>query len=365
MQTIVYQIKDAVYVNLTNRCPCACTFCLRTKAPGVYGSPSLWLEREPSAGEVQEALGAQDWTRSREVVFCGYGEPTERLDVLLEVAGSLKARAPSLRVRVNTNGLSDLVNGRLRYCNAGHNPPMILADKATKLPVVSNLPLGILPGFKYAGQEAGLRADDAIFLYTDGLTEAENRANEQFGEARVEDALRGSMGSEEHLAQVRKRVEAFVGKAPQSDDLTMLVIRYLGTEKGNHLTLTNDIKQISLLSGFIDRVAEENDLDPGLAMSLNLAIEEAVTNVIMYAYPEGTEGKIDLQASTEGRCLQFILSDSGKSFDPTAVPDADISASLQERHIGGLGIHLVRNIMDSVSYRRNNGKNILTMTKNI
>ena len=259
----------------------------------------------------------------------------------------------------------DLVNGRLRYCNAGHNPPMILADKATKLPVVSNLPLGILPGFKYAGQEARLRADDAIFLYTDGLTEAENRANEQFGEARVEDALRGSMGSEEHLAQVRKRVEAFVGKAPQSDDLTMLVIRYLGTEKGNHLTLTNDIKQISLLSGFIDRVAEENDLDPGLAMSLNLAIEEAVTNVIMYAYPEGTEGKIDLQASTEGRCLQFILSDSGKSFDPTAVPDADISASLQERHIGGLGIHLVRNIMDSVSYRRNNGKNILTMTKNI
>lgn len=112
MQTIVYQIKDAVYVNLTNRCPCACTFCLRTKAPGVYGSPSLWLEREPSAGEVQEALGAQDWTRSREVVFCGYGEPTERLDVLLEVAGSLKARDPSLRVRVNTNGLSDLVNGR-------------------------------------------------------------------------------------------------------------------------------------------------------------------------------------------------------------------------------------------------------------
>lgn len=110
--TITYQVKDAVYVNLTNRCPCACTFCLRLNAAGVYGSDSLWLEREPTLDEVVESLGAWDWTRFREVVFCGYGEPTERLDVLLAVAERLKARDPSLRVRVNTNGLSDLVNGR-------------------------------------------------------------------------------------------------------------------------------------------------------------------------------------------------------------------------------------------------------------
>ncbi len=112
MQTIVYQVKNAVYVNLTNRCPCSCAFCLRAKAPGVYGSPSLWLEREPTAGEVIAALATQDWKRYREVVFCGYGEPTERLDILLAVAAHLKAQDPSLRIRVNTNGLSDLINGR-------------------------------------------------------------------------------------------------------------------------------------------------------------------------------------------------------------------------------------------------------------
>ncbi|MBR1608082.1 MAG: TatD family nuclease-associated radical SAM protein [Kiritimatiellae bacterium] len=112
MQTIVYQVKNAVYVNLTNRCPCACTFCLRAKAPGVYGSASLWLEREPTAEEVLDALAAADPAGAREVVFCGYGEPTERLDVLLEVAAGVKARSPARRVRVNTNGLSDLVNGR-------------------------------------------------------------------------------------------------------------------------------------------------------------------------------------------------------------------------------------------------------------
>ena len=110
--TITYQVKSSVYVNLTNRCPCACTFCLRNNAPGVYGSGSLWLEREPTLDEVMASLDAWDWTRFREVVFCGYGEPTERLDVLLAAAAQLKARDPSLRVRVNTNGLSDLVNGR-------------------------------------------------------------------------------------------------------------------------------------------------------------------------------------------------------------------------------------------------------------
>ena len=110
--TITYQVKNAVYVNLTNRCPCNCTFCLRHNGPGVFGSGPLWLEREPTLEETMESLGQWDYTRFREVVFCGYGEPTERLDVLLAVAMRLKERDPALRVRVNTNGLSDLIHGK-------------------------------------------------------------------------------------------------------------------------------------------------------------------------------------------------------------------------------------------------------------
>ena len=110
--TITYQVKNSIYVNLTNRCPCACTFCLRNYGSGVYGSGSLWLEREPTLDEVTASLDLCDYTRFREVVFCGFGEPTERLDVLLAAAEHLKARDPALRVRVNTNGLSDLINGR-------------------------------------------------------------------------------------------------------------------------------------------------------------------------------------------------------------------------------------------------------------
>ena len=109
---IVYQVKSAIYVNLTNRCPCACRFCLRQHGPGVYGSDSLWLEREPTVQEVVDALGQWDLERFPEVVFCGYGEPTERLDALLEVGRWLKAHHPSLPIRVNTNGLADLIAGR-------------------------------------------------------------------------------------------------------------------------------------------------------------------------------------------------------------------------------------------------------------
>ena len=108
--TIVYSVGEGLYVNLTNRCPCACRFCIRTKGDGAYGSDSLWLEREPTVAEVCAAVDA-NVAGCRELVFCGFGEPTERLDVLLEVARHVRARHPHLPIRVNTNGLSDLIAG--------------------------------------------------------------------------------------------------------------------------------------------------------------------------------------------------------------------------------------------------------------
>ena len=104
---------------------------------------------------------------------------------------------------------------------------------------------------------------------------------------------------------------------------------------------------------------------PALAARINLALEEAVCNVIMYAYPEGTAGTMDLEAVREGNQLRFTLVDRGKAFDPTAVPEANLSASLEDRPIGGLGIHLVRSIMDSIRYERRDGKNVLTMIINL
>ncbi|MCD8145193.1 MAG: TIGR04100 family radical SAM protein [Oscillospiraceae bacterium] len=109
--TITYPVKNGIYVNMTNRCPCACTFCLRQNGPGVYGSEPLWLEREPTVQEVCDSLAQWDLNHKDEVVFCGYGEPTERLEDLLEVAAWLKANY-SVPIRINTNGLADLIWGK-------------------------------------------------------------------------------------------------------------------------------------------------------------------------------------------------------------------------------------------------------------
>ncbi|MCR5560526.1 MAG: SpoIIE family protein phosphatase [Bacteroidales bacterium] len=265
-------------------------------------------------------------------------------------------------------GVLDLAAGRLRYCNAGHNPPLSLTETMKMLPVEPNLPLGVMPGMDFKEQETAFSYDDALFLYTDGLTEAEDAEHEQFGEERMLDAMHGRKGAYSHLRNIEERVKAFVGDAPQSDDLTMLFIHYLGGEAGTkslHLVMHNDVKQVSRLPGWLDTVAAKLDVPESLLPGLNLALEEAVTNVILYAYPKGIYGPVELDALKEGNSLKFVLSDSGKPFDPTARPDADVNASLEDRQIGGLGIHLVRSIMDAVSYEYRDGRNILTMTKNI
>lgn len=110
MMTITYPVKTGLYVNMTNRCPCACTFCLRQNQDGVYGSDSLWLEREPTVEEVCNSIDTWDLTQFNEVVFCGYGEPTQRLDDLLKVAAYIKSKR-DIPIRINTNGLADLICG--------------------------------------------------------------------------------------------------------------------------------------------------------------------------------------------------------------------------------------------------------------
>ena len=105
---ILYEVYDNLYVNLTNKCPCACTFCLRQTRDEMNHSGSLWLEREPGVEEVKAEFDKFDMQKYKEVVFCGFGEPTERLEDLLEIAAFVKEKFDK-PIRINTNGLSDLI----------------------------------------------------------------------------------------------------------------------------------------------------------------------------------------------------------------------------------------------------------------
>ena len=129
------------------------------------------------------------------------------------------------------------------------------------------------------------------------------------------------------------------------------------------LTLPNDVNTIPQLNEFIDSFCEEAGIDMGTTMSLNLALEEAVVNVMDYAYPKGTEGSVSIEARLDDRGITFVIIDSGIPFDPTTTKDVDTTLPLEERDIGGLGIYLTRHIMDSIKYERNNDKNILTLRK--
>jgi anti-sigma regulatory factor (Ser/Thr protein kinase) len=131
------------------------------------------------------------------------------------------------------------------------------------------------------------------------------------------------------------------------------------------LTLPNDICTIPQLSEFIEGICEELNLDMSTTMNLNLALEEAVVNVMEYAYPTDVQGEVTINAIANDTCLVFIIIDSGIPFDPTKKEKVDTTLSAEERPIGGLGIHLVRELMDSVDYEYRDCKNILTLSKNI
>ena len=263
-------------------------------------------------------------------------------------------------------GVLDLESGELNYCNAGHNAPVIIDGHQAKeesIPVLPNLPLGIEPGFAFTAQTMQLHRDDILFLYTDGLTEAANKRMELFSENRMMDVLAKVNGlrPQQIVDSILTEVGRFVDGAEQSDDLTMLVIRY----QQSAIVMRNDIQQIPTLAEWIDGLGIPDEYN----MPINLALEEIVTNVMLYAYPSSNEGKVFVEfvkaKGEAGERLIFTITDSGIPFDPTQAPEVDTTLSAEDRDIGGLGIHLVRQLMDEIAYERSDNKNILTLVKNI
>lgn len=129
------------------------------------------------------------------------------------------------------------------------------------------------------------------------------------------------------------------------------------------LSINNNLTEISQLEPFMEKLAEAYGISPDVQFQLNLALDEALANSINYAYPEGTEGSIILEAETEGNMLVLRLMDFGTPFDPTLQGDVDTTLSVEQRPIGGLGIFLIKQMMDDVTYVRQEEKNILTMKK--
>ena len=271
-------------------------------------------------------------------------------------------------------GVLDLPTGRMRYCNAGHDAPLLVGVGVGMLPCDANIPVGVMPSWKYTLQEAQVFTGTTIFLYTDGLTEAEDATHAQFQMQRVTDVAEQVLAEQHHepsqlVNRMTDAIHQFVGDAEQSDDLTMMAIQYIKQQRDvklcKSIVLPNDTQEVPRLAAFVDEVCETVGFDATLTMQMNLAIEEAVVNVMNYAYLPGTHGDVTVEAQSNDVRLKFTIIDSGAPFDPTVKADADTSLSAEERPIGGLGIYLVRQLMDSINYERVDGHNVLTLRKKL
>ena len=269
-------------------------------------------------------------------------------------------------------GVLDLPTGHLRYCDAGHDAPIIIKNEKLRTEsCIPHLPVGVFDDVKYGVQETHLEPGSTIFLYTDGLTEAMNMERKQFGIKRIEEVLTANsqLLPKQLLEAVSQKVHDFVGDAEQSDDLTMLAIHYtpktFESTMSETLLIKNDVHEVSKFNTFIKSVMEKLNIEASLANKLRLAIEEAVVNVIDYAYPIDQEGTIEVRIMFDGETMKTMIIDSGVAFDPTEKEKADTSLSAEDRQIGGLGILLVRELMDTINYERVNGKNVLTLIKKV
>lgn len=291
----------------------------------------------------------------------------ERPEIMMEALNNaISENNPDIMFITMFLGIMDLTTGTISYCNAGHNPPIVIKDgHAEYLDSEPSLLLGVELSAKYTAHELTLAHGDTLFLYTDGLTEAENTEHETFGEKRaLETAAHfGTLTAEQQIEQMHQAVDQFVNNAEQSDDLTMLAIQYVHGE--NRLVIENRIQELDKLEPFLSHFFEQKSIDMSLLPQLDLALEEAVTNVIMYAYPEGETGTAELTVNVNNKQICSTLTDSGTPFNPLEQQEDNLDVSLEERKIGGLGIHLIKEIMSKVEYEYANGRNVLRMTYDV
>ncbi len=269
-------------------------------------------------------------------------------------------------------GVYDRRDGSFVYANGGHNAPALIVDgKVETLPLTYGVLLAMFPGLKYAEATTHLPPGGKLFLYTDGVTESINSEEEEFGEERMNEVLRkgAAAGPGDTLESMLLAVDQHAESAEQFDDITMMVLAHEPTEDRMVVarsTFRNDLGELARLAAEIEAFGERAEMEMADIARLQLALDEIVTNIINYAYPDGGRHQIDLRAAIENGVVEVRVEDQGQPFDPLRhAPPADLDGEIDERSIGGLGVHLVREVMDEVEYVRIGPRNRLILRKRV
>ena len=277
-------------------------------------------------------------------------------------------------------GILEISSGIVTAANAGHEYP-ILCQAGGNFELFKDphgFVIGGMENMKYKTYRFRMEKDSVLFIYTDGVTEAVNSKNEQYGMGRLLKALDEAedRNPDSLIEGVTNDIESFVENVNQFDDTTMLSVHYFGPEenvvsaedtKGNVMAefKIEALKEnLNHVMSFVDEHLEGVDCPMKAQMQIDLCVEEMFINVASYAYGSGKgDVIIRLEEEKDPSGISIVLVDEGMPYDPLAKADPDVTASADQRQIGGLGIFLVKKNMDNISYRRDGNKNVFRMTK--
>lgn len=255
-------------------------------------------------------------------------------------------------------GLLDTGTGLLQYVNAGHNPPLV-RHRDGRFEYLRTHPNFILAGMdmtRYRMHELQMEKGDEIFLYTDGITEAADTENRLYGEERLESILSASHGTPADLCRtVLADIGRFTKGAEQSDDITMLCVKLTKDERREKLDVAPDKGSVGTVADFVSETLEKWDIPMKLSSKVQIAVDEIYSNIVNYSGAENAS----VTVTDNGEKLTICFTDDGRPYDPTTAKEPDITLSAEEREIGGLGIFMVKKMAAEISYRNENGRNIL------
>lgn len=264
----------------------------------------------------------------------------------------------------------DFRTGSFTYCNAGHNPPYILrtSGELVCLKQRHGVVMGAMEGLAYTESSEGLSNGDALFVFTDGVTEAMDVSGQLYGEERLEQLLTGSAETlADGLTTVSlNAVEAFEEGAEQSDDVTILAYCARHSQESVErnvlaLTIDADIAQIAEVLESVQGFSEQVDLQTGVGQKLGIILDELLNNSISYGFDDPSGHTIDIHVAVDTDHVTLKVTDQGIPFNPFALSSPDTSLGVDDRQIGGLGVMLVREMTDSQDYERQSGRNIITL----
>lgn len=262
-------------------------------------------------------------------------------------------------------GVIEISSGKMTYVNAGHNPPCIQNGDGgySFLKTRPGFVLAGMEGIRYRQYETQLSKGDMLYLYTDGVTEAVNHTNELYGDQRLIDALNRmkQLAPVELLKGIKTDLDDFVQEAPQFDDITMLAFQYRSRNDDDFMckTFSSEISALNQVMDFIDAALVQKNASEKMISQVNIIADELVSNIIRYSKSE--DFKVKCRVSEQEITLHF--SDTGIPYDPLKYEEADITLSAEERPIGGLGIMMVKKMVDSIEYEHKEKQNLLKIVK--